>query len=421
MRGHKRILPNWAIPALYASAAVVAAVALPRLEHAFLPPLTSGINPDAAIALFSAVGSGMIALTGIVFALAFLMVQFSATAYSPRLVIWLAQAPVIWHSVGLFSATFLYSLGMIAFVDRFSGNPVPFFSGWLVIALLLASVAMFIALIEKLTLLTIRRMLTFTADHGRRIIAEHYPAFDTPPSTIPALPGGTPTLTLVHVGRPASLQAIDVETLLALATRLDATIVVESLVGDTLVEGSVMVRVFGGKAAIREHPLRAAFATGGERTFEQDPKYAIRLLVDIAIRALSPAVNDPTSAVQALDQIEDLLRRLSRRRLEIGAWHDAGGTLRVVIPQPGWDDFLALAFDEIRYCGATSIQVMRRMRALMADLSAYAPPERRAAIEQHRARLDATIARSFHDEVDKREASIEDRQGLGVPRGDHPR
>src|SRR4029077_4464554 len=93
------------------------------------------------------------------------------------------------------------------------------------------------------------------------------------------------------------------------------------------------------------------------RTFEQDPKYAIRLLVDIAIRALSPAINDPTTAVQALDQIEDLLRRLGRRQLDAGYARDATGSIRVIFPVPTWQDYLALSFDEIRQFGATSVQV----------------------------------------------------------------
>jgi uncharacterized membrane protein len=97
---------------------------------------------------------------------------------------------------------------------------------------------------------------------------------------------------------------------------------------------------------------------GPERTFDQDPRYAIRLLVDIAIRALSPAINDPTTAVQALDQIEDLLLRLGRSRLQVGPARDAAGTLRLVIPQPTWEDFVVLAFEEIRYSGATSVQIM---------------------------------------------------------------
>jgi uncharacterized membrane protein len=155
---------------------------------------------------------------------------------------------------------------------------------------------------------------------------------------------------------------------------------------------------------------------GDERTFDQDPKYAIRLLVDIAIRALSPAVNDPTTAVQALDQIEDLLRRLGRRRLEVRAVRDRSGALRLAVRQPTWDDFVILAFDEIRYYGATSVQVMRRMNALLADLIDALPPERRPSLVHYRRRLDETIDKSFASSEEKREASVEDRQGLGTPR-----
>jgi uncharacterized membrane protein len=159
---------------------------------------------------------------------------------------------------------------------------------------------------------------------------------------------------------------------------------------------------------------------GEERTFDQDPKYALRLLVDIAIKALSPAINDPTTAVQALDQIEDLLRRLGNRRLEIGAIYDDKGKLRVVTPHPSWEDFLHLAFDEIREYGARSIQVMRRMNALASDLIAALPEERREPLEHYQERLEATIRRSFKYAEEKREASVADRQGLGVPRKDEP-
>ena len=155
---------------------------------------------------------------------------------------------------------------------------------------------------------------------------------------------------------------------------------------------------------------------GGERTFEQDPKYAIRLIVDIAIRALSPAVNDPTTATQALDHLEDLLLRLGRRRLEIGAVHDRDGALRLIVTYPAWEDFLAIAFDEIRYYGKDSVQVMRRMRAFAADLIAALPPERHAALRRQQERLDATIARAFPDAAERQDASVEDRQGFGVPR-----
>ena len=90
--------------------------------------------------------------------------------------------------------------------------------------------------------------------------------------------------------------------------------------------------------------------------------------------------------------------------------------MRLALPYPAWEDFLRLAFDEIRYYGADSVQVMRRMKALAADLMAALPAERHAAVREQQQRLDTTIAKAFADAVDKSEASIEDRQGLGVPR-----
>jgi uncharacterized membrane protein len=92
-----------------------------------------------------------------------------------------------------------------------------------------------------------------------------------------------------------------------------------------------------------------------ERTFEQDPKYPIRILVDIAIKALSPAINDPTTAVQTIDQIEDLLRRLGECDLDAGYASDANGIVRLIFPMPTWEDYLTLAFDEIRQYGVTSV------------------------------------------------------------------
>src|SRR5260221_12422627 len=105
----------------------------------------------------------------------------------------------------------------------------------------------------------------------------------------------------------------------------------QSAVGDTLVESTPVLLVFGAREPISKSALWRAIKAGSERTFEQDPKYAIRLLVDIAIRALSPAVNDPTTAVQAPDQIENLLVRLSPRRLDIGEGRKAAPCLVV-----GW-------------------------------------------------------------------------------------
>jgi uncharacterized membrane protein len=212
------------------------------------------------------------------------------------------------------------------------------------------------------------------------------------------------------------LEAVELEQLVQLASSCGGRIDVVAAVGDTVLEGMPLLHVFGAQQHVDEQELRDALELGAERTFEQDPKYAIRLLVDIAIKALSPAINDPTTAVQALDQIGDLLLRLGGRRLEVGSFRDGSGRVRLVIPFPSWDDFLHLGFEEILACGAKSVQVMRRMNALVADLLTILPVERCAGIKYWQQRLQASISRSFEDAEEKHSASLEDRQGLGITR-----
>jgi uncharacterized membrane protein len=230
--------------------------------------------------------------------------------------------------------------------------------------------------------------------------------------------GGTPVLlTLTHAGGPAVVQAVRTDALAALAKRYDAVVVMALAVGDTVMDGMTILTVRGSGAPPPDARLRRAVELGPERTFEQDPKYAIRILVDVAIKALSPAINDPTTAVQALDQIEDLLLRLGRCDLDVGRARDRDGRLRVVMPVPTWHDLVVLALDEIRFCGATSVQVMRRTRALLEDLKEQVMPERRADLEYYLARVDAGIRRDFADPDDQQDALEQDRQGLGLSRG----
>jgi uncharacterized membrane protein len=408
----------WLVPMVYAVTAILAGMVLPRIETLFFPRLKAELSIDVAIALYSSIASGMMALTGIVFSLTFLMVQFSATAYSPRLVMWIARDPVLSHALGVFSATFLYAIAALSWLDRGNSRKVLFISALTVVALLLASVGMFIALIQRVGLLQINRMLLFTAQQGRKVIENLYGEPGPSSGKLPVLRNtkARPTQVLLHRGRPQSLQAIDLKTLVQLAREDDACIEVVVAVGDTVLEGMPLLHLFGSDGLVPEAQLRGAFALGDERTFEQDPKYAMRLLVDIAIRALSPAINDPTTAVQALDQIGDLLARLGRRRLEIGEFQDNAGSVRVVAEFPSWDDFLHLGFEEILAYGAKSVQIMRRMKALVADLLAVLPAERHAALKYWHERLQTSIGRSFQDAEEKISASAEDRQGLGIPR-----
>lgn len=410
-------LSAWLIPLMYAGGASLFGLTIPRIAYIIVPTFVSTISVNAAIGIYSSIASGMIALTGIVFSLTFLMVQFSATAYSPRLVLWIASDPVISHAVGVFTATFLYALVSLAWVDRYGSGRVPLLGILVVTLLLIVSVIMFISLIQRVGKLQVTQMLIFTGDRGREVIEGLYPPIDLPPSPGPVESFETPcTQTLFHHGYPSKLQRIDIAALVAIASSRGGVCEMAAAIGDAVLDSTAILRVFGCSSQLPEEDLRNAIRVGNERTFEQDPKYAIRLLVDIAIKALSPAINDPTTAVQALDQIEDLLIRLGRRRLEIGAFHDADGKLRLVVAFPTWEDFLALAFDEIRFYGATSIQVMRRMMALINELLALMPDERRPALRYWRERLQSTVVGTFREKEDILDASHEDRQGLGSSR-----
>jgi len=202
-----------------------------------------------------------------------------------------------------------------------------------------------------------------------------------------------------------------------LARRERAVVAIECPVGETLIQETVLLHVYGARRKLPERRLRRAIHLATSRTLEQDPKYAIRLLVDIAIRALSPAVNDPTTAVQTLDHIEDLLRRIGRRQLDVGQVCDDDGALRLIFPVPTWQDYLELSFDEIRQYGGTSLQVVRRLRAALVGLQeGVATAERREAVGRYLDHLNLAVGRSGFDEQDQVSAQGEDRQGIGLAR-----
>ncbi len=337
-----RALGAVGVPLVYAVGSILLGLTVPRLEARFLPGLSAPISVNAAIALLSALASGMLPLTGLVFSLAFVMVQFSATAYSPRLVAWLAGSAMMGHSLGIFTATFIYSLAALSFYCGGTGY-VPLLTVWVAIALLLASVGFFVALVERLGMLQISRVLAYAGDKGRAVIERDYTSLDPDAPADASREDELPPAAqiIVHRGGPRVIQVIDLPRLVALAARHQAVIALSAwAVGDTVVDGMPLVRVHGGAGPLPERRLRRLIGLGEERTFEQDPKYAIRILVDIAIKALSPAINDPTTAVQALDQVEDLLLRLGRVDLRAGRVRDGQGSLRVVFPVPDWEDFL---------------------------------------------------------------------------------
>ena len=291
--------------------------------------------------------------------------------------------------------------------------------------MIIVSLFLFSKLIQRLSDLQISNVLHSIGDRGRAVIRELFPpiaegaplADETAGAALDDEALGPVMQELRYSGPPRTIARINTDALVKLAQRANATIVMLSAVGDTLVEDTPILRVQGAGEAIRDDEILRTIELRRERTFEQDPKYPIRLLVDVAIKALSPAINDPTTAVQTIDQIEDLLRRLGGSQLAAGVIRDADGIVRLVLPMPSWDDYLTLAFDEIRIYGVTSVQVMRRMRSALVSLArSPLPPARVETLRNYLAHLDSVIAASPLDLEDRSMASQEDRQGIGMSR-----
>ena len=220
-------------------------------------------------------------------------------------------------------------------------------------------------------------------------------------------------MTVDHIGKSGVVLAYGQSALLALAERADAVIELEPQVGDYAARGDRLFRIRPGGRPIDAGALRACVAIGPERTMEQDPRFAFRIMVDIANKALSPAINDPTTAVLALDQIHHLLMDVGKRRLDAGETRDAQGRLRLCYGTPDWIDFVSLAVTEIRHFGASSMQVARRLQAMIEHLLRVLPEARQAALRQELALLQRSIERMFPDEEDRAHARIGDLQGLG--------
>ncbi len=216
-----------------------------------------------------------------------------------------------------------------------------------------------------------------------------------------------------RTGPSGTFLAFGSHDLVALAVRCGCTIELIAQVGDFVSTEDALARVYPADAPIEDGTINEMVAFGPERTIRQDPLFAFRIMVDIAARALSPAINDPTTAVLAIDQVHRLLRYAGAKNLDSGRVFDREGKLRLVFPTPDWEDIVGLAVTEIRQYGANSIQVARRLRAMLEHLVDRLPQARIAALRRELDLLEESVARSFPDAEDRRRANVGDFQGLG--------
>jgi len=340
-------------------------------------------------------------------------VQIAGGQYTPRIIATtLLRDNRIRSTVGYFVFTLLFS---VKASSRMGDEVVNQFNTFIVGVLGLVSVVVFLYLIDYAArFLRPVSIVKRVGESGLAVINSVYPgSIERLHPAKQSRDLSSPERTVVHAGTSGIVLAVDLAGLVERARKAGGTIDFVPQIGDFVAVDEPLFHLFGGANKINDQQLRGAVAFGSERTLEQDPTFAFRILVDIAIKALSPAINDPTTAALAIDQLHRLLRRIGLRHTINDEIFDDSGALRLVFRTPHWEDFVHLACTEIRHCGGGSIQVMRRMRSMLENLMQTLPAHRHVALKEQLDFLDRTIEKHYAFPEDRMMARIADPQGLG--------
>jgi len=374
---------------------------------------------EGARGVLAALAGSLLTFVVFTFSILVLSVQMASGQLTPRIIARLVENKAKNLAVGAFVFAWVFTVSALGRVE----DRVPQLMVVLAVLMGLASIGIFLFLMQKaLQAMRPVTILTRVAQDTRAVIESVYPVALSKPMESP----GTPDLaltearqTVTNAARSGSVLALDFGRLADIAWRADCTIEIVPQVGDFLPKGDELYRIHGpGAESVNPAGLKGCVALGPERTMEQDPAFGFRIIVDIAVRALSPGINDPTTAVLAIDQLHHLLQLLGKRRLADGLIRDASGKVRLVYRTPDWEDFVTLAATEIRVFGAGSPQVTRRLEAMFEHLLRTVPEERIPALRTEMALLARTVERAISDAEDRALALKGDLQGFGSrPRG----
>jgi uncharacterized membrane protein len=419
----------WIWPVLSMVAALVAAPLLRALDVAL--GWEAAVNVESAKTLMGTMASSMFTFVVFVCSVLLVAVQLASAQLTPRIIAIVFRDPVTKFCLTIFVFTFTFALAVFVRID----TVVPQLSARVAAYSSLASLGLFLYMIDHVgKWLRPSGALRAVALLGRKVIESAYPqqlaelpearreTGDLRNEDLTALPeparqfSGGPTFTVSSLKHGVIL-AFDIRGLVTLAQQADCVIQIVPQVGDFVARGDPLFRVYQGGAALTPDTLRRSVAVGQERTLEQDPTLVFRIIVDVASKALSPAINDPTTAVLAIDQVHHLLRNLGGRRMEDERVRDATGRLRLIFRTPDWDDFVQLAVTEIRHFGGESIQIARRLRAMLENLIETLPEQRAPLLRQELSLLHRSAERCFVDPEDRALAEVSDFQGVGSKSG----
>ncbi|MFC4335781.1 DUF2254 domain-containing protein [Salininema proteolyticum] len=425
MREHLRnsfvVLPGLAI---VASAALAVAAwwaddLLSRLfREASLEPLLTdlAVLTRPASAMVNTVSSAMLTFVGVVFSISLVALQMAANSFSQRVLLLYVRSRITKATLSIFLGTFVYSMLIsLEFADYQEGSElttVPFFGSLTAILLVFASLFLFIIYVDStISLLRLSEVVDVISRDTLKTM-RYLSRTSRGGELAPGLPEPEhEPLVLTHDGKSGALQDVDIVRLVRYARRHGVLIRLIPRPGDFITTGTPIARVTGGD--FRPHLLAKCLSVGADRSLYQDVAFGLRQLADIACKALSPGVNDPTTAVQVIDRLQELLGHLCHAPFEQTAFSDKKGEIRLLTRHSTWTSLVDLAFTEIRSYGADSPQVTRRLSAALTDLAGIVPDDRRDPLHRHLDQLRADVAAAVPNPADARFALEPDRQGIG--------
>ena len=424
MRNHTRVATMWGIPFRVFVVALALGVLVPFLDRLLgsAVPGYPDLDTGAVASILSIVSGAMVTLAGLVFTALATAMSLGITAMSVRIVPVFQGDRVIQWGLGAFVGTFGYSLLIALSIAVRDDAYRPWVGTVLAVAATVASGTMFLAVSVRVTQqLNPGMLLRRLARDGWNATRYDPARFHTHADVVDtrAVPEGH------EVRRRAAgtrrdrtggdcVLAVNTPRLLDCEDAWGMHIELVPQIGSPVPPGGLLFRTSAPATSAQRRQLEHAVAFGDILSPDTGPFGAIRAMVDMALKALSPAVNDPTRAVQALDRIEDVLARvsprLSERRRDV-ARHPEAVLLRRW--EHSWEDHVAAATDEIRQFGTTSVQVQRRLRALFTTLLTLTPAEQHPPLRERLDALERGTDGWWQDPLDRRLAAGTDAQGLG--------
>jgi uncharacterized membrane protein len=372
-------------------------------------------GPEGAREILSTVAASTFTFAGVVFSITIVVLQLASNRMSPRVMRMFLRDVGTQVVLATLLATFLYSLLILREVQSTDVVNVPAFAIWIAFLLMIINIGLFVFYINHMTQrIRPSTILAMIGSETRGAIDRVHPHDFGEEEERPFQPPARQPHIVFNDNRNGVVTYIDRSSLAETAKNCGYMVQVVPTPGDFVARQAPLMKVWTVNEhegeEIDEQALRKTVSLLRERTLQQDAAFGIRQLVDIAERALSPSTNDPTTAVQAVDQIHDLLRQLGRKATP-GAYVDPDG--RIMINQPHWEDYVRLSLDEIRSYGKTSMQILKRLRFVLEDLTDAAVPQRRAVLREQMTLLDEAIERSIESDRDREIVRVASAQGYG--------